>query len=47
MVRKNVIKNPNDFCGIKNMEVFSMNEKEAKWLLIDSSDNRMEDFKEK
>jgi len=24
-----------------------MDEKEAKWLSIDSSDNRMEDFKEK
>ena len=47
MVRKNVLKNPKDFWDIESMEVFSMNEKEARWLLIDSSDNRMEDFKEK
>ena len=28
-------------------DLASMNEKEARWLLIDFSDNRMEDFKEK
>ena len=46
MVRKNVLKNPRDFWDIENMEVFSMDEKEAKWLLI-CSDDKMEEFKEK
>ena len=32
---------------IESMEVFSMNEKEAKWLLIGCCDDKMEEFEEK